>query len=104
MRLAAAAAAGALTTWAIMTLTSSPNTEYRTEVVERIIIDEKLTTIDLEQLRTQVQHLDEQLDGECVLMIHRNTGDPIQGIRNHVDRHYNGDACQAAEEAMSGNW
>ncbi|HEY7821749.1 MAG TPA: hypothetical protein VIG24_02890 [Acidimicrobiia bacterium] len=104
MRLAGAAAAGALTTWAIITLTSTPDIQYETEVIERTVVDEKLTTIDLEQLRHQVDDLNEQLDDECVLMIARRTGDPEAGIRHHVDRHYDGDACKAAEEAMSGDW
>ena len=64
---------------------------YETQVVERIIV---LTTDELE----------EQLADECIAIIVRLTGDPAPGVRNLIDRHYDGDACKAAQEAIRGDW
>jgi hypothetical protein len=64
---------------------------YQTEVVERIVV----ITSD---------ELDKQLEDECVAIIVRLTGDPAPGVRHLIDRHYQGDACQAAHEAIRGEW
>jgi hypothetical protein len=79
-------------------------TIYETEVVTRTVIQEKVTTIDIDQLQAEYRELAEQLRVECLLVIERHTGDPLEGIRHHVDRHYNGDACAAADEAIHGGW
>lgn len=104
MRYAAAATAGAISAWAIITLTANPQIEYHTQVVERIRVNEVLTTIDLDDLRHEIDDLDEQLYTECVEVIHRKTGDPKAGIINLVERHYEGNACRAADEALNGLW
>ena len=75
-------------------------TVYTTEVIEREIV----TTLDLEELRQQVDTLDGELFVECINIIERHTNDPRPGIIHHVERHYQGDACKAADEAMHGNW
>jgi hypothetical protein len=75
-------------------------TVYTTEVIEREIV----TTLDLEELRQQVDTLDGELFVECINIIERHTQDPRPGIIHHVERHYEGDACKAADEAMHGNW
>jgi hypothetical protein len=75
-------------------------TVYTTEVIEREIV----TTLDLEELRQQLDTLDGELFVECINVIERYTQDPRPGIMHHVERHYEGDACKAADEAMHGNW
>ena len=104
MKYAAAALGGAAVTFIAMSIAITPTVEYHTEVVERIVIDEQLTTLDLEQLRDDIDNLEEQLYEECVHFIARHTDDPVQGIRNYVDRHYDGDACRAAAEVQRGEW
>ena len=95
---AGAAAAVIALTWT--TTEPEPGTVYQTEVIERQV----LTTIDLDELQAQVQELDEQLYLECINVIARYTDDPKAGIIHHVERHYQGDACLAADEAMRGDW
>ena len=75
-------------------------TVYTTEVIEREVV----TTLDVEELRQQVDTLDGELFVECINIIERYTNDPRPGIIHHVERHYQGDACKAADEAMHGNW
>ena len=104
MKHLAAALAGAAITLAIVTLTIKPDTIYQTEVIERVQVEEVLTTLDLEELKDNIKELDEQLYEECLFVIHRHTGDPIEGLRHYVDRHYDGNACRAADEAARGAW
>jgi hypothetical protein len=92
MKATLAAAAATLATIAITNLTTpEPDIVYQTEVVERTIV---LT----------VEQLDEDLADECIAIIVRLTGDPAPGVRNLIDRHYDGDACKAAQEAIRGDW
>ena len=97
---------GTITGLIILSLFAPKQTvvEYQTEVFTRTVIDEQITSIDLEELRTRIDDLDEQLYTECVEAIHRKTGDPKQGIINLVERHYEGNACRAADEALNGLW
>jgi hypothetical protein len=104
MKHALAALAGAAATLALVTLLSEPETIYETEVIERVQVEEVLTTIDLEELKDNIKELDEQLYEECLFVIHQHTGDPLEGLRHHVDRHYDGNACRAADEAARGEW
>jgi transcriptional regulator of met regulon len=83
---------------------TEPTTVYQVQVIERTVVDEVLTTLDLEELRDQINNLKGDLNYECLLIIERHTGDPLPGIQHLVDRHYNGDACKAAEEAARGHW
>ena len=104
MKHALAALAGAAATLALVTLVSEPETIYKTEVIERVQVEQVLTTIDLEELKDSIKELDEQLYDECLFVIHQHTGDPVEGLRHYVDRHYDGDACRAADEAARGEW
>jgi len=104
MKHALAALAGAAATLALVTLVSEPETIYETEVIERVQVEEVLTTIDLEELKASIEDLDEQLYEECLFVIHQHTGDPLEGLRHYVDRHYDGNACRAADEAARGEW
>jgi serine/threonine protein kinase HipA of HipAB toxin-antitoxin module len=104
MKHALAALAGAAATLVVVTLLSEPKTIYETEVIERVHVEEVLTTIDLEELKDSIKELDEQLYEECLFVIHQHTGDPLEGLRHYVDRHYDGNACRAADEAARGEW
>jgi serine/threonine protein kinase HipA of HipAB toxin-antitoxin module len=104
MKHALAALAGAAATLALVTLLSEPETIYETEVIERVQVEQVLTTIDLEELKDSIKELDEQLYEECLFVIHQHTGDPLEGLRHYVDRHYDGNACRAADEAARGEW
>ena len=75
-------------------------TEYQ---IETIVKTETVYT-DLDDLRQDFAETAEQLRQECLLIIERQTGDPMPGIINLVDRHYQGDACRAADEALNGEW
>jgi hypothetical protein len=92
MRTVIAAALGAATAVYVMTaLEPQPTIEYQTQIVERTVV---ITT----------DELDKQLEDECVAIIVRLTGDPAPGVRHLINRHYEGDACQAAHEAIRGQW
>lgn len=104
MKYAIAAIAGCAVGVIATAIAITPTVEYRTQVIERTVIDEEVRMVDLEELREQIAGLDADLYEECVHVIARHTDDPIQGIRNHVDRHYDGDACRAAAEAQRGEW
>ena len=96
------AAASLLTATIIMaiyeTRTPEPIVHHHTEVIERTVYT------DLDDLRLEFADLAEQLRTECLLIIERHTGDPMPGIINLIDRHYQGDACRAADEAIRGGW
>ena len=105
MRLATAAASGAIAALIVVTIIKpQPTVIYQTEVRERLITQDVLTTLELEDLKEQMAELDEQLYIECVEVIIRHTGDPRAGVIRHIERHYQGDACRAADEALSGGW
>ena len=105
MRLVTAAAAGAISALIVVTIVKpEPTVIYQTEVRERLITQDVITTLDLEDLKEQMAELDEQLYLECVEVIIRHTGDPRAGVIRHIERHYQGDACRAADEALSGGW
>jgi len=93
MRATIAAAAGATAAVLVMTLTSpnQPTPTVETQVIERTVV-------------LMSEDLDKQLDDECVAIIVRITGDPEPGVRSLINRHYNGQACDAAHEALRGNW
>ena len=105
MRLATAAASGAIAALIVVTIIKpQPTVIYQTEVRERLITQDVLTTLELEDLKEQMAELDEQLYIECVEVIIRHTGDPRAGVIRHIERHYQGDACRAADEALRGEW
>ena len=93
MRATIAAAAGAMAAVLVMTVTSTnqPTPTPEVQVIERTVV-------------LMSEDLDKQLDDECVAITVRITGDPEPGVRRLIERHYNGQACDAAHEALSGNW
>ena len=100
-RTASAAILAALTVTLIYE-TRPPNivTEYRTQTITH---RETIYT-DLNELQQQIEQLDHDLNEECIHIIHQQTGDPKPGIRHLIERHYNGNACTAAQEALAGDW
>jgi hypothetical protein len=82
----------------------APEVIYQTEVRERLITQDVITTLDIEQLKDQINELDQAMYDECVAIIVHRTGDPQAGVIHRIERHYNGDACQAADEALRGEW
>ena len=99
-----AGAAAILTAVVIVAIyeTREPNTvtEYNVEVIERT----ETVYTDLEDLRQEFADVAEQLRQECLYIIEVRTGDPMPGIINLIDRHYQGDACRAADEVLRGKW
>ena len=97
-----AAASAILTAVVIVAIyeTREPNTvtEYQVEVHQQTVYT------DLDDLRQDFADTAEQLRQECLYIIERQTGDPMAGIIHHVDRHYQGDACRAADEVLRGEW
>ena len=99
-----AGAAAILTAVIIVAIyeTREPNTltEYQVEVIERT----ETVYTDLDDLRQDFADTAEQLRQECLYIIELRTGDPMPGIINLIDRHYQGDACRAADEVLRGEW
>jgi hypothetical protein len=93
MRATIAAAAGATAAVLVMTLTSTNQSTPAPEVqvIERTVV-------------LMSEDLDKQLNDECVAIVVRMSGDPEPGVRSLIDRHYDGQACDAAHEALRGNW
>ena len=75
-------------------------TQYQTEVITRT----ETVYTDLDELRDAFARTAKELRQECLYIIERHTGDPMPGIINLIDRHYQGDACQAADEVLRGEW
>ena len=96
------AATAILTALVIVTIyeTRQPDTitEYQVEVHQQTVYT------DLDDLRQDFADTAEQLRQECLYIIERQTGDPMAGIIHHIDRHYQGDACRAADEVLRGEW
>jgi hypothetical protein len=82
----------------------APTVVYQTEVRERLITQDVITTLDIEQLKDQIDELDQAVYDECVAIIVHRTGDPEAGVIHRIERHYEGDACHAADEALRGEW
>ena len=101
-----AAAASILTAAIIIAIyeTRTPETVVQHDV--QVITETKTETVhtDLDDLRAAFAQTAEELRRECLYIIERQTGDPMPGIIHHVDRHYQGDACRAADEALAGGW
>lgn len=81
-----------------------PVTVHDIQIIERTRTEHVTTTLDLEQLKSQIAGINDDLHAECINIIERHTGDPKAGIIIHVERHYQGDACQAADQAIHGRW
>ena len=101
-----AAAASILTAAIIIAIyeTRTPDTIVEHDV--QVITETKTETVytDLDELREAFARTAEELRRECLYIIERQTGDPMPGIIHHVERHYQGDACAAADEALTGGW
>jgi hypothetical protein len=78
--------------------------EHQTEYVIQTVVHEKVAVLEFDELRDQITNLTDDLYQECLKVIERHTDDPMPGIIRHVDRHYQGDSCLAADEAIRGGW
>jgi hypothetical protein len=90
-------------------LPTQTHTQYvpEVQVIERTVIDQVITTIDLDRIRNTEHldpHLDEQLAYQCALTIQRQTDEPLAGITLYISRYWNDDACTAAEHLMVYGW
>jgi hypothetical protein len=82
-----------------------PAQTHSEQIVEtRIITNEVLTTIDLEELKEAVTNLDQELQDECSRVLQRTSDLPEPAIKQYVDRHYDGDTCLAADQVWSRGW
>jgi len=81
--------------------------ETVTVVQDRIIIEEIMTTIDLDRIRDTNyidRDLEEQLLMECVYALHGATGDNLAGAILYIEKHWQGDACAALEHYHIHGW
>jgi hypothetical protein len=81
--------------------------DYQIITRDRIIIEEVMTTLDLEHIRdtTAVDpDLEEQLLAECVYAIARTAVEPMQGIIYYIEKYWSGDACAAYEHLQTHGW
>jgi hypothetical protein len=107
MRSLIAAAIGSTVTAAIMlTLTPEPQVRHHTEVRDRIVVDQVITTIDLDRIRdtSAATDLEPQLLAECAYAIQRHTEEPLAGIIYYADRYWQADTCAAYEHLMVHGW
>ena len=76
------------------------------QLPDTVIVDEVMTTIDLDRLRdtSDVSEHDEQLLAECAYAIQRRTDEPLAGIVIYVARRWQGDACAALEHLLRHDW
>ena len=96
------AAASLLTATIIIAIYETRTPETITETKVEVITETVYT--DLDDLREAVARTAEELRQECLYIIERQTGDPMPGIINLIDRQYQGDACRAADEVLRGEW
>jgi hypothetical protein len=78
-----------------------------TIVEERIIVEQVMTTLDLDQIRdTNAIDPDLELEllAECAYAIQRQTNEPLQGIIHYLERHWQADSCAAYEHLARHGW
>jgi hypothetical protein len=74
---------------------------------DRVIIEQVMTTLDLDQLRDTDQidpDLNEALAAECAYAIQQQTDEPLMGIVMQVERWWQGDSCAAYEHLARHGW
>ena len=79
-------------------------THIETIVQTEVVTQQVVTTLNLEHLKDQVESLNEALYEECIRVLQRTSDLPIPMIQQYVDRHYEGDACKAADKVWSYGW
>jgi len=105
VRISAAVLAGSAVTLLITTPWQT-DTEYVTETFTETIVEQVMTTVDLDRLRDvpAKTNVDEQLDYECTIALQRLTDEPLMGIILYLEEHWHGDACAAYEHQVLHGW
>jgi len=82
------------------------DSNHTVETFVRTEIEEVATTLDLDRYRDvpAKADIDEQLNYECTVALQRLTDEPWMGIILYLERHWNGDACQAYEHQVLHGW
>jgi malate synthase len=86
--------------------TENATTQHNVQVIERTIIDQVRTTIDLDRIRDTraASDVDDRLNAECAHAIRRHTDEPLAGIVIYVERYWSGDSCAALEHYHLHGW
>ena len=104
MRLIIGFTFGTISTLLAVTYLMPGQTHTQTIVETRTVTNEIITTLDLEQLKEQVDGITQELHDECIRVLERTSDLPTPMIEQYIDRHYQGDACTAADEVWSRGW
>ena len=105
VRTSAALLAGSAVTLLITTPWQT-NTDYVTETFTETIVEQVMTTVDLDQLRDVPDQspVDDELNYECTIALQRLTDEPLMGIILYLQEHWHGDACAAYEHQVLHGW
>jgi hypothetical protein len=85
---------------------TQPATVYQVQVIERTVVEQVMTTIDLDRIRDTSAATDHepQLLAECAYAIQRHTDEPLAGIIHYAERYWQADTCAAYEHLMVHGW
>jgi hypothetical protein len=78
-----------------------------TVIHETIIIEEIITTLDLDQMRDTLQidpTLEDELLAQCTYILLEETSDPMAGVIHYLERYWQGDACAALDHYWAHGW
>ena len=105
VRTAAAVLAGSAVTLLITTPWQT-DTKYVTETFTETIVEQVMTTVDLDRLRDVPAQstVDDELNYECTIALQRLTDEPLMGIMLYLEEHWHGDACAAYEHQVLHGW
>ena len=105
VRISAAVLAGSAVTLLITTPWQT-DTEYVTETFTETIVEQVMTTVDLDRLRDvpAQSSVDDDLNYECTIALQRLTDEPLMGIILYLEEHWHGDACAAYEHQVLYGW
>jgi hypothetical protein len=80
--------------------------QHDVQLIERTIIDQVITTIDLDRIRdtSAASDVDDMLNSECAHAIQRLTDEPLAGIVIYVERYWHGDSCAAYDHHVKHGW
>ncbi len=107
MRLILGFTTGVLVTLIAATNLTPQQTQYQTITHTDTILEvDYFRMLDTFQDDRSIDpNLDDRLYVECVQVIERHTDEPLMGIILHLERHWQSDACAAADHlATHGYW
>ena len=96
--------AGVIVTLLGLSYAAPGQTHTETIIETKVITNEVKTTLDIEELRQSFAGLAQELRDECIRVLERTSDLPLPMIEAYVDRHYQGDACAAADEVWARGW